>query len=669
MSPLTQLRANDGFAADSVVSISIGLSIEIIVAEAKFRRLRVLHLVSADGKSAPNPMLVPLLARGNRQRIESQVVSFSVGDPRYSVLRQSGLPVHEVPLSRQRFTPGAYGDIKKVLTEFKPDVLHAWGSTAQIVATLLGGGKAKAPPGSGKQTAVPVVWSPSRTAPLYKQDGWLDRKKFKVNVKRGAKCERIVYPSAVSGANFRRAGLPEAGQTVIAPGVDVERYKPDESMRQKVRDQLELPKDAVVATMYAPFVPESDYVTFIKAIGELIRINPNLYCVMAGRGATKGNAALSQLVGGGLLATRVRVIGEWTDLSSLFNASDVVCSTATSDSMRLTLAISMLCGVMCAATSVGAQGEVIGGFGASVESGSVEGLTRGIRRILEMPPERRAFMAQSARRHILQNFNMARSIEKFHELYIEIVTGEAPAPQAEVSVKEVAQSQAAQIIASRAATTLLRTGPVDAAANAVEEETVPEDEPTGFGAVAISDTSVKPISAAVPVQVTSSTAPAQATPAAPPAAPALHNDVLEFETYETAPKTAKVEVKAEADVALSDSAHWDENDAHLLDDIMVKADPQTAKAMADKEAAAARNSAAKAAASAALTAALTANPDSAKAMDPKLLAAALNLGGSGSSGAAPRAVAGKAPPAPSMATPAGGADGNSKISVETEKSS
>jgi glycosyltransferase involved in cell wall biosynthesis len=600
-------------------------------------------------------MLVPLLARGNRQRIESQVISFTVGDPRYSVLRQSGLPVHEVPFSRQRFTPGAFGDIKKIFAEFKPDVLHAWGSTAQIIATLLG---------SGKKSAVPVVWSPSRTAPLYKQDGWLDRKKFSMNVKRGTKCERIVYPSAVSGANFRRAGLPETGQTVIAPGVDVERYKPDESMRQKVRDQLELPKDAVVATMYAPFVPESDYGTFIKAIGELIRINPNLYCVLAGRGATKGNSALSQLVGGGLLGTRTRVIGEWTDLSSLFNASDVVCSTATSDGMRLTLAISMLCGVMCAATSVGAQGEVVGGFGASVESGSVEGLTRGIRRILEMPPERRAFMAQSARRHILQNFNMARSIEKFHELYTEIVTGEAPAPQAEVSVKEVAQSQAAQIIASRAATTLLRTGPADPAANSIEAETAPADDPTGFGAVAVSDVAVKPVTQAAAAQPIAAN-PSEPTPAVPAAPSPPRNDILEFESYETAPKTTNVEVKAEPDVALSDSAHWDESDAHLLDEIMVKADPQTAKAMADKEAAAARSSAAKAAASAALTAALTANPDSAKTLDPKLLAAALNLGSS--AGAAARPVAGKAPPPPSAVKPAD--TDLSQKATATEKSS
>jgi glycosyltransferase involved in cell wall biosynthesis len=589
-------------------------------------------------------MLVPLLARGNRQRIESQVISFSVGDPRYAVLRQSGLPVHEVPLSRQRFSPGAFFDAKKILAEFKPDVLHAWGSTAQIVATQLTGGK----------TAVPIVWSVSRTAPRYKNDGWVDRKKFGLNLKRAPKCERIVYPSAISGANYRRVGFPESKHVVIAPGVDADRYKPDESMRQKVRDQLELPKDAVVATMYAPFVPESDYGTFIKAIGELIRINPNLYCVLAGRGATKGNAALSQLVGGGLLGTRTRIIGEWTDLSSLFNASDVVCSTATSDGMRLTLAISMLCGVMCAATSVGAQGEVIGGFGASVESGSVDGLTRGIRRILEMTPERRAFMAQSARRHILQNFNMARSIEKFHELYIEIVTGEAPAAQAEITVKEVAQSEAAQIIASRAATTLLRTGPAEQPA-APAEEAGTSDDPTGFGSVAVSDTPVQPVAevkvppkaVATPTASEATLAAAVTAPVAAPAAPpAPQSDVLEFENYVTSPQPAKVEVKAETDVALSDSAHWDESDAKLLDDIMVTADPATAKAMAAKEAAAARSSAAKAAASAALTAALTANPDSARTLDPKLLAAALNLGSN--AGAAARPVAGKAPPAPSQ---------------------
>jgi glycosyltransferase involved in cell wall biosynthesis len=596
-------------------------------------------LVGADGKSAPNPLLVPMLARGNRQRIESQVLTLSMGDARFAVVRQSGLPVHELALSRQRFSPGAYFEAKKLVAHFKPDVLHAWGSSAQMLATAIAG--------LGKD-ALPIVWSVSRTMPLAKNAGWLDRLKFGRNIKSATRCQRIVYPSAVAAANHRRAGLPESVGAVIAPGIDAERFKPDDAARQRVRQQLELPKEAILIGMYAPFSPEFDHVTFLKAIGDLIRINSNLYCVLAGRGMVKGNAPLAALLGG-TLGTRTRIVGEWTDLNALFNACDVVCSSATIDAARLNLAISMLCGVLCVATGVGAQGEVLGSFGVSVELGSPEAMARGIRRILEMPAERRAFMAQAARKHVLQNFNMTRSIEKYHELYAELITGEAPVATSnvEADAREAAQSAAAaEIITNRAATTMLRNA--QTVAPAAPEKTAPVEPATGFGSVQQSSESFK----AQPSTAVGFVASAAAGPAPDQATKGDVNkdDSIDFDALATS-KVPAFKLKPPVEEQSSAAEPWSESDAHLLDEILVEADEETAKANANKAANAAKSAAAKAAANAAFAAALAGNPDAAKTMDPKMLAAALNLsGGAGSRGAAPRAVAGKAPPPPTSLT-------------------
>jgi glycosyltransferase involved in cell wall biosynthesis len=600
------------------------------VADPKFRRVRVLHLVSGDGQSTPNPMLVPLLARGNRQRIESQVVTFTIGDARYSVVRQSGLPVHEVALSRQRFSFGAISDAKKIVNEFKPDVLHAWGSTAHIIASRF---LAK----RGKGT-IPIVWGVSRTTPLDKKSGWLDKQKFAQNQKLARHCERIIYPSAVAAANYRRGGMPDELGMIVSPGVDAERFKPDEAARERVRKQLELPKEAVLVGMYAPFSPEFDHGTFVKAIGELTRINHNLYCVLAGRGTVKGNAALTAMIGGGALATRSRIVGEWTDISALFNACDIVCSSAQTDNMRMSLAISMLCGTMCCATGVGAQGEVLGSFGATVEPGSVDAMVRGIRRILEMPTERKAFMAQAARNHILQNFNATRSIEKFHELYIELATGQAAAVSTdarEVESKDTAQNKAAaDVIAARAqsiSSNLNKPAPTP-----TKEEPQEEASPSCFGSVA-----------------------APALPAFTAFAKNL-DAALFAATGEASQKTpaTPMQVPLTSEMATSESAanakdHWTDDDSSLMDNILVEADPETARATADKAAKAAQSAAQKAATNAALAAALSGNPDAAKTMDPKMLAAALNMSGAGR--AAPRAVAGKPPPAPNMNKPAASA--------------
>ena len=192
--------------------------------------------------------------------------------------------------------------------------------------------------------------------------------------------------------------------------------------------------------MVAPFQPEYDHPTFLKAVGELIKANPNIVVVLAGHGVQKGNAPLMALVGGGTLGTRVQLLGEWSDLASLFNACDVVCSSALNDGARMTLVAAMLCGVPCVATGMGAQGEVIGHYGVAIEAGSTPAFVKGIQRVLALTPEKRAAMAQGARKHALQNYVYVRSLQRYLQLYYDLigrqslVSQEMPTPEIDASV-------------------------------------------------------------------------------------------------------------------------------------------------------------------------------------------------------------------------------------------
>lgn len=480
--------------------------------------------MGGDNQTAPNPLLLPLLTRGNRQRIDSHVVNFVRGSAQFAVVRQSGVPVHELPLSDKQFSPGSLLDLKALIQKTQPDVIHAWGSSAHVAAMMLSGGK----------QSPPVVWSIARTTPLSAKAGLVDKFMFGRNKNYAPKTDRIVYASAAAAAQHRRAGLPEDIGMVISPGVDADRFRPDPAARQRVRQQLELPPDALVAGMYAPFQPEFDHATLLKAVGELTRTNQHLYCVLAGRAIVRGNAPLMAMVGGGTLGTRTRLIGEWSDLGALFNACDVVCCSSTSDVARLSLAMSMLCGVMCVATGVGAQGEVIGNFGVSVEQGSPDAFVKGIRRILEMPAERHVFMAREARKHAWQNFNIARSIDRYHEVYIELATGEAVT----LAADKPDPIPDAQIIA--------RPTPAPVAAKPVEEAPPPA-----------------PVTLAVEA------------PVAPSKPDTLDADLEAMLSKQNAASTSPA-----AGVKHSTDDHvmeWSEDDAKLIEGVMVEADTATLK--------------------------------------------------------------------------------------------
>ena len=79
---------------------------------------------------------MPLLTRLPKARVKTQVVCLSPGAVPAAVLRQNGVPVHDVALSRKRFSVGALRRAgARPRRHFEPDVIQAWGHTAQIVST------------------------------------------------------------------------------------------------------------------------------------------------------------------------------------------------------------------------------------------------------------------------------------------------------------------------------------------------------------------------------------------------------------------------------------------------------------------------------------------------------------------------------------------------------
>ncbi|HEU4603137.1 MAG TPA: glycosyltransferase [Steroidobacteraceae bacterium] len=436
------------------------------MAGENLRQLRVLHLVSSGGvaKSLQQTLFMPLLTRLPKQRVKSQVACLSPGAVPAAVLRQQGVPVHDLALSRRRFALGAFKQLVNHAKIFRPDVIQAWGHTAQILSIGLRKRCAWSPK---------VVWTVTETTPLPRGAGFIDRQKLKYAAKFAAQANRVVYASEASAAQHRRVSFPEDGHAVIPPGLDATRFKPDFHARVKYREQLNLPQDAFVVGMVGAFQPEFDHATLLKGVGELIKTNPHVYLLLAGHGIQRGNAPLMAMVGGGTLGTRTQLLGEISDVSAFYNACDVACSSALTDTERMSLVTAMLCGVPCVATGMGAQGEVIGQFGVAIEPGSPQAFIRGINRIMQLTPEKRTFMAQNARKHALENFVYVRSLQKYLQVYYDLIGRESlveedvPTPEVDLTlpVRPAMPVETAETSAKRKKNTLVEISDPDSLEN------------------------------------------------------------------------------------------------------------------------------------------------------------------------------------------------------------
>lgn len=447
------------------------------MSEANLRQIRVLHIVGAGGvpSGLQQSLFMPLLTRLPRPRVKSQVACLSPGAVPSAVLRQNGVPVFDLALSRKRFSPRAFQELLQATRHFRPDVIQAWGHTAQVISSLLRGRCDWKPR---------LVWSVAETTPLAKNAGMIDRQKLKYAAKFSSRADRIVYTSESAASQHRRVGFPDGDHAMIPPGVDATRFKPDFDARRKLREQLSLPGETFVVGMAAPFQPEFDHSTLIRAIGDLIKTNPHIAVVLAGHGVQKGNAPLMALIGGGALSTRAHLLGEWSDISALYNACDVVCSSALNDQSRMNIVMAMLCGVPCVATGMGAQGEVIGQHGVAIEPGSPAAFIKGITRVMQLTPEKRTHMAQGARKHALANYVYVRSLQKYLQLYYDLigrqslVTQDLPTPEidATLTTPPALPTGAELAAAKRKPVTLTDLGDPDSLESKVSERQ-PEELP------------------------------------------------------------------------------------------------------------------------------------------------------------------------------------------------
>src|SRR5262245_41806160 len=139
---------------------------------------------------------MPVLTRLPKQRVKTQVICLAPSAVPGAVLRQSGVPVHDVALSRKRFSFGGFSELVKAAKGFRPDVIHAWGYTAQICANMLR---------KRLDRKIKVVWTVGSTTPLPRGAGMIDRQKVKYAAKAAATADRIVYASDSGAAQHRRA--------------------------------------------------------------------------------------------------------------------------------------------------------------------------------------------------------------------------------------------------------------------------------------------------------------------------------------------------------------------------------------------------------------------------------------------------------------------------------
>jgi glycosyltransferase involved in cell wall biosynthesis len=359
---------------------------------------RILYVIPDLDHGAAATQLRLLAGALPPDRFTARVCVLGPAGPEGEALGRAGVPVEALGW-RRLLDVRPFLALRRLVREFQPDVLHAWQPAGLRAAVLARGVRGT------RVIASAVVPARPQGEVARQLDRWLMGEVERLHCRGPAEAER-----------YRRAGLPEAKFTLIPPGVRAPSKAPEPTA-----EAFGLPAAGRVVLCVGPLEPHKGFRDAIWAFDILKYLYDDLYLVIAGEGSDRRR--LEEFARRTGAIDRVRFLGRRDDLPELLARSDVVWVPSRSSGGVNVALEAMAAGRPVVASGLPELAEVVrdGEAGFLVPPGDKVALARQTRRLLD-DAALRARAGEAGRRHVAQQFSVARLVQGFTRLYDDGVT-------------------------------------------------------------------------------------------------------------------------------------------------------------------------------------------------------------------------------------------------------
>jgi glycosyltransferase involved in cell wall biosynthesis len=346
------------------------------------------------------PLMHGIRARGH------EVIGVCAEGRLLDSVRAEGFRVVDVPFAR-RLTPlahvRAFRQLVRLFRAERPDIVHAHMPISGFLARV-----------AAKVAGVPRVAYTCHGF-LFKQDGsWLRRTAgFIMEWIGGHFTDVFMTVSAAETADARRLHIFRAAE-VIGNGRDPAVFRPDPTVRERIRTALGTPMDRVVVVAVSRLVRVKGYPELAAAMREVP--DAELWVVGERLESDRGDDMRELLTGAGL-GERLRLLGYRDDVAAVLAAADVFVLPSYFEGLPMSVIEAMLTGLPVVASDIeGPREQVVHGVtGLLVPPRQVPPLADALRR-LAADPALRATMGAAGRERAVQLYDEARVVERTLDL-------------------------------------------------------------------------------------------------------------------------------------------------------------------------------------------------------------------------------------------------------------
>ena len=364
---------------------------------------RILQIIPTLDRSGAEKQMT-LLARGlPKEEFDVHVCALTRGGPLAADLEEAGIETTVIG-KRWRVDPLAFYRLKKHIARVRPDLVHTWIFAANSygrAAALACGAKCLV---AGERCVDP--WK-----------GWTE---LAVDRRLARRTTRIVAVSRGVKDFYVGHGLPADKIEVIPNGVAPS--VPQEVDRQQLLAELGLADDCRLIGVIGRLWPQKRIKDAIWAADLLKRIRDDVHLLVVGDGPHRDR--LRKFRDQCELRDKVHFLGHRDDVPRLLAHLDLLWSTSAYEGQSNSIMEAMAAGVPVMATNIPGTDELVvhGETGYLVPKGkpSRAALAAHTDPVLDDPDLARR-LGQAARRRMLDEFSIERMVERYTDLYRELL--------------------------------------------------------------------------------------------------------------------------------------------------------------------------------------------------------------------------------------------------------
>lgn len=364
--------------------------------------------------------VLSLIRRIDRQSYSPLVIALGGGGELEPVFRKEGIPVHILgrtgitprPGQRERTLRHALGcvlDLSGILRRERPDILHTYLPTANVIGPL-----------AARLSLVRWVIV-SKRALADSKDRFPLLRKTESFVNRMA--DIILLNSDAVRRDVERTERNWKGKLrKVYNGVDpIEPWTQGDAMAFRRREGI--PADSIVALCVSNFYSYKGHEELVEAAARIVPAFPNVIFLLVGRDSGTMEATRTRIRERRIEGS-VRFVGSRTDVPDLLRASDLFVHPSREEGFSNAILEAMAAGLPVVACDVGGNPEAVvdGETGRLVPSRNAAAFASAVADLL-VDPEKRKAMGEAGRLRATERFSLVRMVGEIESLYESLTRG------------------------------------------------------------------------------------------------------------------------------------------------------------------------------------------------------------------------------------------------------